>query len=732
VELIITEKPSSAKKIAEAIADGKPKQQKANGVSWYELRSDGHEVVVVGAVGHLYTVAEKNKKGWTYPVFETQWVPSYEADKGSAHTKKYLAVIKRLAKKATQVTIATDFDIEGEVIGYNILRFAANKEDGERMKYSTVTTEDLKRSYANKMKSLEWGQAMAGVTRHELDWYYGINLSRALTLAVKRAGRFKILSSGRVQGPALKLLADKEREIKAFVPEPFWQVELHTKELSALHEKDKFTDQKEAQKAHAAVTKEAVVTAVNAQQRQQAPPNPFDLTSLQTEAYRSFRMNPKETLQHAQDLYSAGYISYPRTSSQKLPKEIGYEKVLSHLAKQKAYSELAKELLSLGELKPNEGSKSDPAHPAIYPTGVAPSKMRDRAKNVYDIIVRRFMATFASPATRETVQVHLDSGGETFITKGTRTIEPGWHQYYGPHVKQQEQELPKMQQGQSLPVENVELHEKETQPPKRYTPSSIIKELEKQGLGTKATRADIIENLFNRGYVHEQSIQVSEIGLSTVDTLERYVPEILDAKLTREIEEEMEEIREKKTKPQEVLSHAQEHLTQLLNRFKEHEESIGKELLEADQETRDSQTVIGPCQWCGHGELQIRRGKYGLFVGCTNYPECENTYNLPKSALAKPAGTECAQCLHPLVKIKQGRRGWRDVCVNPECPSKDLTEEAVKRKHAVEETKEACPKCGKELLVRTSAYGSFVGCSGYPKCRHTEALKTKGEAAESP
>ena len=731
MELIITEKPSSAQKIAESLADTKPKKITKNSVSYYELTVNDRAVVVASAVGHLFTVAEKEKKGWTYPVFDVEWVPSHEQDKGADFTKKYLTVIKQLAKKADTITIATDFDIEGEVIGYTILKYACKKDDGQRMKYSTVTKKDLQKSYENKMPTLAWGQAYAGVTRHELDWYYGINLSRALTLAVKTTGGFKILSSGRVQTPALKILSEREKEIQAFKPDPYWQLELHTPELVAMHETDKFWKQEEATTAQNNVTKTAEIESIETKQFQQAPPHPFDLTSLQTESYRSFRMSPKETMQHAQDLYSAGYISYPRTSSQQLPEEIGYQDILKALSKQKAYGELAQSLLAIKKLKPNNGKKTDPAHPAIFPTGAAPSKMRDRAKNVYDIIVRRFMATFGSPATRETMKIKLESGKEIFQTSGTRTVEPGWHVYYGPHVKLKEEELPSLKQGQTLKVDKTELLEKETQPPKRYTPSSIIKELEKRGLGTKATRADIVENLFNRGYVHEDSIQVTEIGMLTIQTLEKYVPEIIDEQLTKQIEEDLEGIREESTTPEKVLTQAKSHLTKVLENFKKHEKEIGKELMDAEKDTRDARTILGKCTECDDGELQIRKGRFGLFVGCSNYPDCKNTFNLPSGALVKPSGETCPECGIPTVLAKRKKSGWQTLCINKECKSKGLSKEAEERKKEVEVGDKTCPKCEKPLMVRKSAYGAFIGCTGYPKCRYTEKLEQKEEGPKA-
>lgn len=727
MELIITEKPSSAKKIAEALSDDPAKEQKKRGVKYYEITHEGRPVTVVSAVGHLYTVAEKKKeKGWTYPVFDIEWVPSHTKGKDAAFTKKYLDVIKSFAKKADGITIATDFDIEGEVIGYTTMHYACGRDDAQRMKFSTVTTEDLQASYEQKMPSIAWGQARAGVTRHELDWYYGINLSRALTLAVKQTGRFKILSSGRVQTPALKILAEKEKEIKAFEAEPYWQIELHTDKLTAQHETDKFWKEEEARKAESAVTKEAAVEDVQTRKRKSAPPNPFDLTTLQTEAYRSLGIKPKETLQHAQDLYSAGYISYPRTSSQQLPKNIGYKKILTQLSKQTDYEELAGKLLGQSTLKPNNGKKTDPAHPAIYPTGVKPSTKRARAKKIYDLIVRRFMATFADEAERETLTITVESGGERFHAKGTRTTYAGWHEYYGPHVKLKEEEMPKVDKGEKLKVESVEVLEKETQPPRRYTPSSVIKELEKRGLGTKATRADIIENLYNRGYVAEDSIEVTELGMRTIETLEQYVPRIIDEEFTHQLEEELQQIREEKATPEEVLEHAKTHLLSVLDEIKKHEKKIGKELIEAQDETREKQTNLGPSPKKEEGTLQIKRSKWGFFVGSSEYPDCKSTWSLPKGYVS-PARKICPWCEYPLIDIKAKKRGKRVYCFNLECESKEVAKEDELK--LAEHEGKPCPRCKEgDLVLRKSVFGSFIGCSRYPKCRYSEPLTSIWES----
>jgi DNA topoisomerase-1 len=597
VELIITEKPQAAKKIAEALAEGKPIKENLQGVPYYKISRGKKDILVACAVGHLYGLEQKEGKKWTYPLFDIAWQPSHESKKESEFTKKYLTVIKKLSKESSEFTVATDYDVEGEVIGLNVIRYACGKKDASRMKFSTLTKEDLIEAYEHKSKTLDWGQANAGETRHFLDWYNGINYSRALTASIKSTGAFKIMSIGRVQGPSLKLIVDREKEIRAFKPTPFWQIELlaHAKEgdLDAWHAKDKFWDKAEVVAVLEKIKneKKAIIKKVEKSTFNQSPPTPFDLTTLQTESYRCHGIPPKTTLEIGQELYTSGFISYPRTSSQEYPVSIGYGKILQLLTSQEEYAQLAKQILSKKEISPNNGKKTDPAHPAIYPTGIEPRGLEAREQKVYDLIVRRFLSTFADPAVRETNKVEIDVKEEPFIAKGTRTIEKGWHIFYGPYVKLEEEELPKVKEQDQVEITNIQQHDKETQPPNRYNAASIIKELEKRNLGTKSTRAQIVDTLFQRGYLDGKAIEATEFGIRTIETLEKHSPKIVDEELTRHFEEEMDEIREGKKKGEDVLAEAKEALTKILIEFKAKEKEIGKELNAAHIETRDAMTT---------------------------------------------------------------------------------------------------------------------------------------------
>jgi len=383
--LIITEKPQAAQKIAMAL--GRATKKIENRVSYYQLNRDGKTILVASAVGHLFSLKyQKGQKGW--PIFELEWFPSYEK-KNSAFTKRYFDLLKKLSRKAEEVIIATDYDIEGEVIGWNVLRFICEKETAKRMKYSTLTRDELENSYNKLMPELDWGQAYAGETRHILDWLYGINLSRALMSAIKTSGSFKLLSIGRVQGPALKVIVDREKEIASFKTEPYWQVFAlvnnfpykYTKDIFNKEELEKFKDVKSG----IAETKES--------EEHIPPPVPFDLTTLQREAYRLHKFSPSKTLSTAQKLYLDGIISYPRTSSQKIPEAIEPKKILKKLAEQ-----FPDAVAQATRTKPKEGIKDDPAHPSIYPTGEFPGNLEEGALKLYTLIAKRFISTFSQDA----------------------------------------------------------------------------------------------------------------------------------------------------------------------------------------------------------------------------------------------------------------------------------------------------------------------------------------------
>jgi len=365
--LIITEKPSAMKRIAESLSDKKPIKKVHNTVFYYEINHKNKIFLVGCAVGHLYSLIEKEKPKEDYLNFDLEWKPSYEISKNSEFSKKYLNTLKFLAKQSSGFIGATDLDTEGEIILKNILKFICKVDNAKRMRFSTLTKNDLIKSYENISPTIDIGLAESGETRHIMDFYFGIGNSRALTNSIKKAtNRYKLMSTGRVQGPTLKVIVDKELEIKKFIPETYYQVQLKAKDIEAYHKKGNLKDKKEAEKIlENTKGKKAIVKDIKKTEQKQYPPYPFDLTTLQIEAYRTLRIPPKITQSIAQSLYLAGVISYPRTSSHQLPPSLNYKSLLNKIARNNEYKELANELLKKPYLRPNNGKKTDPAHPCF-------------------------------------------------------------------------------------------------------------------------------------------------------------------------------------------------------------------------------------------------------------------------------------------------------------------------------------------------------------------------------
>ncbi|MFH1056617.1 MAG: DNA topoisomerase I [Candidatus Micrarchaeota archaeon] len=663
MQLIISEKPRVAEKIAQAL--GKSTRKTSGGVAYYEI--EGKNAIVAPAVGHLFSL-KQTTPGSGYPVFEIEWVPGFEADKKSAFSKKYYSLLKKLAKEAGEVVNACDWDVEGSTIGGNIIEFLAKGKKARRMFFSTLTKEDLVDAYSN-LQPLDVPTVQAGQARHTLDWLWGINVSRALMTAIRKAGIFRIMSMGRIQGPALALLCDRELKIKSFKSTPYWQVFALAKGNQFIHSKERFLDEKKAETALNNSSKNALVKKIESKKIKQLPPFPFDLTSLQVEAYNSFGFPPTKTLQLAQELYEDAAISYPRTSSQKLPSKLNHERVIGNLEKQKSLSPFAKELVEQKRFAPHEGPKEDPAHPAIYPTGTAPEASKD-ALRLYELIARRYLATFSKPALLEKQRVVLQSGSEEYNADGVSIKEKGWFSVYAPFLRIREKQLPAFFEGESVKIEKIEMVEKQTQPPARYTQASVIKALEGENLGTKATRAEIVQTLFDRDYAAGKSIEVTPLGLSVFQAMQKHVPEIISPDLTREFEGEMEEIQaEKKTKEQ-VVEKGKNLLKKILSSFKKDEKEIGEELLEAVNATQKQASELGDCNKCGKGKIVLKRSKFGLFAACNQYPDCKTTFPLPKNSLPKPTGKACEFCKAPVITvIRRGRRPF-NMCLTPNCESK--------------------------------------------------------------
>ncbi len=682
--LIICEKPQAAMKIAYSLADISPTKKNFYGVPYWELAINEKKYVIASAVGHLYGLRQKSSsKEW--PTFDLEW------DEKEGFSRKYVTAMKTISKGASDYILACDYDVEGEVIGFNALRFICHTETARRMKFSALTKFDLQKSFQDIEPTINYGQAYAGETRHYLDWFYGINLSRALIESVKSVGAFKILSIGRVQGPALAMIVELEKRIQEFKPTPYWQVFLLVEDEKGQRVEVKFpeniTSEEEAEKFLKLKGKKGqAITEINNQSLRPFPA--FDLTSLQMESYKLFRFSPAQTLALAQKLYLAGLISYPRTSSQKLPPTIGYRRILEKLKKN--FPKLAEEL---SRERPVEGGKTDPAHPAIFPTGEYSLKLAQDEKKVYELIVKRFLACFSNDALIENKKLKVNAEEKEFFADGKKILEQGWLKIYP--YKIQENDIPTMN-GQ-VTIQEARTEQKMTEPPRRYSPASIILELERRKLGTKTTRAMIIDTLYKRGYVQGTQIQATSLGIATVDTLNKNSPTILDEQLTRKFEEEMEKIQEEKSpekikqEENDILEEAKKIIIKISKEFKEKEKEIGLALISASKEQEIQKTEsskLFPCPECKKGDLIMKRSMRGKrYAACDNEP-CSKTYALPQFGMIKASDRRCEKCGRQMpVLIKKSRPPWY-FCMNPGCWQKDAADKAAKKEAKFKEREE--------------------------------------------
>ncbi len=682
--LIITEKPDAAQRIAQALdSKGKPKKVEENGVPYFLAHRD-RELVVVPALGHLYTVIHERGRRNYYPVFNFKWAPRHLAERGAKQIRTWIETISKLAKDAEDFIAACDYDLEGSLIGYCILKHACENKEGvaKRMKFSTLMKSELEKAYEEPLPQLNFALIEAGRTRHEVDWLYGVNLSRALTLAARRwSGRYSTLSTGRVQGPTLRFLIGREKEIRSFVPTPYWEiraeVEIQKSTYEVEYERKRIEKRAEADAVVRACTdKIGEVKEVSTKKFRQKPPIPFDIGGLQTEAYSLFGYTPRRTLGIAQRLYLSALISYPRTSSQKLPPIIDYRKILDALSGERAYKKLTSKLLEKEELRPREGPKEDPAHPAIYPTGNLPERtLSEPEKKVWDLVVKRFMAVFGETAIKQSAKVRLEVNDHNFFLRGRRILKEGWMQFYKPYIRAEEAFLPPIKEGETIRLKRIMRDDKFTNPPPRYNPSSLLKEMEELGIGTKATRADIIETLYSRGYVTDERMVVTDLGFDIIDILDKCAPRVISVRLTQELEKKMERIQSNSEKRENILLETVEQLKPQLEQFKEKEGPIGEALSNAIKRARMQERIVGDCPTCGTGTLMIlySRKTKKRFIGCTNFFKgvCKTSFPLPQRGTVKPMGKTCSSCGWSMVRVQiKGRRPWR-LCFNPDCPLRE-------------------------------------------------------------
>jgi DNA topoisomerase I len=668
MHLIVTEKNIAARRIAAILAPKNPKKDRVSGVDVYryEIESDGEkqETAVVGLSGHIVGIDfPKEYNNWQKVEAKTL----IDADIITTPiNRKIVTALRSLGKEASRVTIATDYDREGELIGVealNIIKQVNPNVPFDRVRYSAITPKAIEAAFSNATY-VDFNLADAGHSRQVIDLVWGAALTRYISLAAGRLGKM-FLSVGRVQSPTLSLIVDREKERNIFVPTPYWEihVELQNAEgetFLAQHSTRRFLDKKEATKVFKKLVKQAKLKEIEKGKKTDQPPTPFNTTGF-ISAANSIGLSPANAMRIAEALYTNGYISYPRTDNTVYPETLDL-RVQIEIFKEGPFKEYADALLEKAELIPTRGKKETTDHPPIFPASLAKeSDLKEEEWKVYELVVRRFFATFAGPSEWETMRLKLDINGEEFRANGARLVEHGWRWYY-PYNAPEDRLFPELHEGDSLKVTNKEMPDKETQPPGRYGQGRLINIMEELGLGTKATRHEIISKLYSRAYIHGNPVQPTNTSFAVMDTLEKYSPTITKPDMTKLLEENMDRIAEGKIKESTVLEESREILKQVFSELDKNREKIVESLQAGLREDK----IIGICSGCGN-ELIIRRSKRGgRFIGCNNYPNCTFSLPLPRSGQIIVTDKVCeTHGLHHIRIINAGKRPWDLGC--PQC-----------------------------------------------------------------
>lgn len=772
MKLVVTEKNDAAQQIARLLSEvGKPKADKVYDTPIYRFKKDGDEWITIGLRGHIlkpdfpteliyskklgwrgvtaegvelkadlpkdlarppyekkrspFTDKGVSLKGWKVPSLPyLVWAPIYK----TAAEKGIIRSLKNLAKKADSIIIGTDFDREGELIGSDALRQmqeVAPDVPVARARYSAFTKAEIDHAFSN-LVSLDQDLADAGESRQYIDLIWGAVLTRYLTLA-RSSGFSNVRSAGRVQTPTLALVVEKERERMAFVPEDYWVLnamgEKDDIQFKLQHATSRFSDNAAAEAAYAKVkdATEARVTDVTKKQRSQQAPAPFNTTSLQTAA-ASIGLSPARCMRLAESLYMEGLISYPRVDNTVYPKSLNLKEVVGMLEGQPAYAPYCKKLLAKGELHATRGKKETTDHPPIYPTAVAtPDSLAADAYKLYNLIARRFLATLSDPSVSEATRVSFDISGEAFVSSGSVLATPGFREIYQYGLKKDD-ELPQLNAGDTVAISDIELLAKQTEPPARYSQGRLIQEMEKLGLGTKSTRASIIQRLYDVKYLKNDPVEPSQLGMAVIDALTSFAPRITSADMTSELEEDMNNVAAGDKTQADVVDHSRSLLAGLMDVLIENKDNLGEAI--ADAVVADAK--VGVCPRCGKDLVMKHSQKTrSNFVGCMGWPDCDVTYPVPTGKIMPLEGEAavCPECGAPRIKVTPFRSRPYETCINPACPTNAEPDLIVG----------VCPKCAAngahENLVahKSERTGKrFIRCTNYDECGVSYPLPQRG------
>jgi len=726
VQLIITEKDNAARRIAEILSDGGAEAERRNGVNVYKWGGKR----CVGLSGHVV--------GVDFPPEYNDWrdvqpVELIDADIVKSPTKENIvATLRSLSREADEAVIATDYDREGELIGKEAYELIREETDVpiQRVRFSSITENEVKQAFGNP-DDLDFDLAAAGEARQIIDLIWGAALTRFLSLSARQLGE-DFISVGRVQSPTLKLIVDREREIEAFDPEDYWEIATQLVKNGSGFEAQYFYDddgseaeriweEAEADRVFERLSGQeaATVSSVRRRTRTDAPPAPFNTTAF-IQAASSLGYSAQRAMSIAEELYTAGYVTYPRTDNTVYPDDLDPEELLDDFVSTSPFGDDAMALLEQDDVEPTRGETESTDHPPIHPTGEFPDRnnLSEDEWEVYELIVRRFFATVAEPATWEHLRVVAEADGAQLKANGKRLLEAGYHDVY-PYSSASETHVPDVEEGEQLRIDDVELAAKQTQPPRRYGQSRLISKMEEMGIGTKATRHGTLEKLYDRGYIDGDPPQPTALAKAVVDAAEAFADLIVSEEMTAQLEADMTAIANGEATLDDVTDESREMLERVFEELHESREEVGEHL----QESLKADRTIGSCPECGE-DLLIRRSRHGsYFVGCDGYPDCQYTLPLPSTGEPLVLDETCEDHDTKRVKMLAGSDTFVHGCPRCQAEAADESEDEVIGE---------CPECGSEeggeLAIKHLRSGSrLVGCTRYPDCDYSLPLPRRGD-----
>ncbi len=670
----------------------------------------GKEYKVIASKGHIRDLP-KSTFGITLDDETGDLVPKYSIPRDVNATVKEL---KKLAKEAETVFIATDEDREGEAIGYHIAK-AIGKEPTElpRIVFHEITKTAIQHALETPRK-VDMNSVDAQQTRRLLDRIVGYKLSPLLASKIQKG-----LSAGRVQSSTLKIVVEREREIKAFKPEEYWTIDaLFEKNIDAsIYDYnglkiDKLTINTEADATEittAAKGESYIVASIEKTKRKTKTPPPFMTSTLQQAASTQLGFSPKKTMMVAQKLYEGvktdkgnmGVITYMRTDSMNLAKE-SVESAREYIKSNYGDKYLPKKAKSY--VTKSKGAQE--AHEAIRPTMVefdarmAADYLSVDELKLYRLIYNRFLACQMTEAELESQSILFKGDKCTFKASGRKLLFDGFYKVTGHGDK--DKLLPELTKGQAVSMDDIKQEQHFTEPPARYNEASLIKKLESLGIGRPSTYAPTVTTLQTRKYIEleKKRIHPTEVAFTVTEMLEKHFPEIVDSGFTASMEEELDEVAEGTTNWQTILK---AFYTPFLQKIEEGKKSIKS--LKVAIPTGEN------CPKCD-SELLLRKGRYGEFIACSNFPKCKYTKNPDGTEIPQPEETDekCDKCGSMMV-IKNSKRGKFLACsAYPKCKNAKSLEPA-------RELTVPCPECGGKLQEREGKRGKFFGCVNYPKCK---------------